>query len=216
MNPWCSADLRRLDPGPNDDSPPDSAEPTPAVRRWLRSRKSGSTDKSERRQSAPKAVRDRGSSMISVQTFRVSRGRAGLPGQHSRTHVERIWQTTRQKWKTTAVTMTDRQGKIRPEEYRSRWGARASNPLEGALASSVGSTPASSAIRQYESVSYKIYRAFPRLTPTIVELMAMGATFTGEQSSGCGENSLRPRRLWPGIFVAEGPVLLKRPRRSPI
>src|SRR5581483_7311769 len=31
------------------------------------------------------------------------------------------------------------------EEYRSRWGARASNPLEGALASSVGSTPASSA-----------------------------------------------------------------------
>jgi hypothetical protein len=31
------------------------------------------------------------------------------------------------------------------EEYRSRWGARASNPLEGAQASSVGSTPASSA-----------------------------------------------------------------------
>jgi hypothetical protein len=31
------------------------------------------------------------------------------------------------------------------EEYRSRWSARASNPLEGALASSVGSTPASSA-----------------------------------------------------------------------
>src|ERR1700686_3289425 len=31
------------------------------------------------------------------------------------------------------------------EEYRSRWGARASNPLEGAWASSVGSTPASSA-----------------------------------------------------------------------
>jgi hypothetical protein len=47
-------------------------------------------------------------------------------------------------------------------------------------------------------------------------LMAVGATFTGEESSGCGENSLRSASAWPGIFVAEGPVLLKRPRRSPI
>ena len=38
------------------------------------------------------------------------------------------------------------------EEYRSRWGARASNPLEGAQASSVGSTPASSALSRPRAV----------------------------------------------------------------
>jgi hypothetical protein len=43
------------------------------------------------------------------------------------------------------LTRSEIPAMLRPEEYRSRWGARASNPLEGAQASSVGSTPASSA-----------------------------------------------------------------------
>ena len=44
-----------------------------------------------------------------------------------------------------ANDMAEKSCIIKEEEYRSRWGGRASNPLEGAQAFSVGSTPASSA-----------------------------------------------------------------------
>jgi hypothetical protein len=47
---------------------------------------------------------------------------------------------------------------IEAEEYRSRWGARASNPLEGAQASSVGSTPASSGLSPFA-----VIRLFPKI-----------------------------------------------------
>src|SRR5438552_4936995 len=78
--------------------------------------------------------------------------------------------------------MTNTPQKVRPEEYRSRWGARASNPLEGALASSVGSTPASSVtypsaiIRTYpdldnKSVGYGLIRP---LLSVAIRRLSMG------------------------------------------
>ena len=60
-------------------------------------------------------------------------------------HAARRWQICQQGGpERMANDMAERQRIMRTEEYRSRWGARASNPLEGAQAFSVGSTPASS------------------------------------------------------------------------